>query len=112
MRFKYRPSKHKRKEFAQKMLDPSFREEYEKRKRQKEEKKSASSKFDYETAGGYYIPTKHQYKSAIELLQNEDKLTQDQKSACNMVIYGFSTSSKVSHDNIHIVNDLRRKSFL
>ncbi len=53
MGYKWRPSKPARREFAQNMQNPDFANQYYARKEEKAEKRRASSKFDYASAGGY-----------------------------------------------------------
>lgn len=107
MAYKWRPSKSQRKEFANKMKDPYERAEYEARKQERADKRRAGSKFDYQSAGGFYVPTKAQsdyaYKFFLEL-----ELTQEQRDACTFVIAAYSGQEKVHHDFIHIVNELIR----
>jgi hypothetical protein len=108
MKYKWKPTKAQRQKFAERMAnDAEFREAYYKRKEQRAEKRRSSSKFDYETAGGEYIPTQVQNKAAFELLNNNP--TDEQKEACDMVIYGYSCQEKVHHDYIHIINEYIRK---
>jgi len=107
MRKSWKPSKTQRREFAQRMQnDSEFAESYNNRKREKEEKRRASSKFDYRTAGGSYIPTKVQHDFCLEMV-GED-LTSEQENACNIVASGYACNEKVDHDFIHIVNELIR----
>jgi len=107
MRYKWKPSKAQRREFAERMAtDTAYREAYYQRKEQRAEKRRSTSKFDYQTAGGEYIPTEHQNKAAFELLNLNP--TPEQREACNMVLYGYSCKEKVHHDFIHIVNEYIR----
>lgn len=69
-------------------------------------KRRSTSKFDYQTAGGEYIPTESQNKAAFELLNLNP--TPEQKEACNMVLYGYSCKEKVHHDFIHLINEYIR----
>jgi len=108
MSYKWRPSKSQRKEFAIRMQDPDERSAYEERKEAKAEKRRANSSFNYNSAGGNYVPTEFQYKSAIKLLGNNN-LTSEQKDACNQVMYGYDCKEKIHHDYIHIINELERK---
>jgi hypothetical protein len=108
MGYKWKPSKTARREFAEKMNnDVEFAEAYRQRRQQRAEKRRGTSTFDYEKAGGEYIPTKYQNDRAFEFLTGYN-LTPEQKNACNQVLYGFSCSEKIHHDNIHIVNELIR----
>jgi len=106
--WKWRPSTTQRRAFAIRMQDPVEKAEYEARKIAKADKRRAGSKFDYESAGGYYVPTEEQYKDAFYMMLHDKELTQEQQQACNMVMSGFTMQDKVHHDNIHIVNELRR----
>lgn len=108
MAYKWKPSKAQRREFAQKMQnDSEFANAYYERKQQRKEKRQASSNFNYETAGGSYIPTEQQY---LFCLQNMYLFqTNKEKDAANNVIYGYGCKEKVHHDNIHIVNEKIRK---
>jgi len=106
---KWRPNATQRREFAQRMQDPTAREEYEQRKREKAERRRKESKFDYYSAGGNYTPTESQNSWAFHFLRT-DNLTPEQEEACNQVIYGYTCKEAVHHDYIHIVNELIRKS--
>lgn len=105
----WHPSKSARREFAQKMQNEEFAAAYNQRKAQREEKRRATSSFDYNTAGGEYVPTKVQYDTAIMAL-NTLSLSAEQKDACNQVTYGYSCNEKVHHDSIHIVNEIIRSN--
>lgn len=105
---KWKPNKTQRREFAEKMKDPEFARAYYERKEKRAEKRRANSQFDYESAGGYYIPTKAQFDAATEL--SLSKCTIEQKTACNEVIFGYLNKEKVHHDFIHIVNEYIRSS--
>ena len=107
--YKCKPSASQRKAFAQKMQDPDEQLAYIKRKEEKLEKKRSTSKYDYKTAGGEYVPTKVQYDFVINNM--EQFVSGDEKDAANMVIYGYVNNEKIHHDNIHIVNEkIRSKS--
>lgn len=110
MAYKWKPSKSARREFAQKMQnDTQFAADYYAKKESKKAKKRDGSKFDYNSAGGEYVPTKDQYNAAMSFLQN-GQLTTEQEQACNMVTSAYSLQDKCHHDNIHIVNELRRST--
>jgi len=109
MRKQWKPSVSQRREFAQRMQDPEEKAAYELRKRLREEKRRASSQFDYGTAGGFYIPTKAQNDFCFEHM--EMFTTDDEIAAANDVLYGFSSQEKVHHDSIHIVNEMRRNFY-
>jgi len=70
--------------------------------------KSAKSAFDYDSAGGNYIPTLAQYEKAFEFLRTKN-LTVVQKSACQMILSAYILQEKIHHDQIHIVNELIRE---
>ena len=101
--YKWKPSASQRKAFAQRMSDPEERIAYEKRKEEKLIKKRSGSRFDYNTAGGKYIPTKNQYEFVLDH-PNLFKTTEEQE-AVNEIIYGYINNEKVHHDYIHIVNE-------
>jgi hypothetical protein len=89
------------------MQDPTEQAAYEQRKVDRAAKKRASSKFDYETAGGFYIPTQAQYDHACKMVgSNNDILS----SACNIVIYGYTCNERISHDYIHEINESIRNN--
>jgi hypothetical protein len=109
MRYKWKPNKAQRIEFAERMAtDTAYSEAYNESKEQRAEKKRSTSKFDYQTAGGEYIPTESQNKAAFELLNLNP--TAEQKEACNMVLYGYSCKEKVHHDFIHLINEYIRNN--
>ena len=108
MAYKWRPSATARREFAHNMQnDSAFKEEYEANKQAKIDKKRSKSKFDYNTAGGSYVPTMVQHNNAFHFLETKT-LTDEQSQACNEIIYGYTCQEKVNHDSIHIVNELIR----
>lgn len=108
MSYKWKPSKAARREFAQKIQnDSQFSADYYARKAAKADKRRKSSKFDYNSAGGEYVPTLEQYNSAMSFLLRGN-LTTEQEQACNMVSSAYSLNEKCHHDYIHIVNELRR----
>ena len=105
--YKWKPSKAQKQAFAKKMEDPEEQAAYYKRKEDKLVKKRATSKFDYNTAGGYYVPTKEQHDF---VMKNMDLFTTSEEiEAVNMVLNGYSLNEKIHHDYIHIVNEKRRK---
>ena len=107
MAYKWKPSKTARREFAQKMNEDSgFAADYYERKEQKAEKRRASSSFDYQTAGGFYVPTRAQYDFAINAIYRDG----DEKQAIDMVVYGFSCNEKIHHDFIHVINEKMRSN--
>jgi len=93
MRYKWKPSKAQKREFAERMAtDPTYREAYYRRKEQRAEKRRSTSKFDYPTAGGEYIPTESQNKAAFELLNCNP--TPEQEEACRMVLLAIPVKRK------------------
>ena len=103
---KWKPSKSMRRDFARRMQDPEEKTAYEARKQARDEKRRSASRFDYESAGGSYVPTKAQYDYAMS---RPDDLTIEQQDACNQVVTGYACNEKVSHDDIHIINELIRR---
>ena len=109
MAYKWKPSASQKREFANNMKDPQFAADYYAKKEVKANKRRSTSNFDYEKAGGNYVPTENQYKFALN--HCSDVITDEQKNACNIVIYGYNCNEAVHHDSIHIVNELIRASF-
>jgi hypothetical protein len=105
MSYKWKPSASQRRAFAEKMKDPAERTAYETRKRERAEKRRGKSRFDYEKAGGEYIPTKAQHDFCLNL---PAETTPAQLEAANMILYGYGCLEKVHHDYIHIINDMIR----
>lgn len=106
--YKWKPSASQRREFAQKMQnDKEFASDYHNRKEVASQKRRSTSKFDYNKAGGNYIPTKDQYGFAIVNVRNLNNVEDEQ--AFNDVIFGYTNNEKVHHDSIHIVNQYIRK---
>lgn len=103
MGYKWKPSASQRREFAAKMSDPIERAAYYENKEAKAAKKRAGSQFDYNSAGGNYIPTQAQYNAAVEAIGTG--IDND----CNRVIYGYTCQEKVHHDHIHVINEYLRK---
>jgi hypothetical protein len=87
--------------------DTIFSEAYNDRKLSRQIKRRAKSEFNYNTAGGNYIPTKIQYDFAMKFLLNKS-LSEKQKNAANMVILAYSCNEKTHHDHIHIINEMIR----
>ena len=108
MSYKWKPSASQRRAFAERMKDPSEQAAYDARKAAKAEKRRSSSKFDYNTAGGSYVPTKEQHDFCMWNWPAD--LTNEQNAARDMVLMGYSCGQKVHHDYIHIVNELRRNN--
>lgn len=106
-RRKWKPNASQRRAFAERMQDPEEKAAYEARKEARAEKRRAGSNFDYATAGGQYVPTEYQYSQAMFFLGHKE-LDDQQKDACNQVVYGFTCQEKIHHDYIHVVNELTR----
>jgi hypothetical protein len=102
MSYKWKPSKTAKREFAQNMQNPEFLAAYYGRKRA--EKRRSLSSFDYETAGGNFVPTKIQYDFAMSHSYENDA----EKTAFDMVVYGYGCKEKIHHDYIHIINEKMR----
>lgn len=101
--YKWKPSKSKRKEFAKKMQDEQFAQEYKQRKINRVVNRRKDSRFDYPTAGGYYIATRGQADFCMEHSDLFNSLSEQE--AKNMVILSWSNNEKIHHDYIHIVNE-------
>lgn len=108
---KWKPSKTARREFAKNMQNPAFADAYYQRKADKAKKRRATSQFDYETAGGNYVPTKTQSDAAWKLYL-ECGLTPEQQSACKIVNSAYLSNERIHHDYIHIVNELIRSKLV
>lgn len=106
MSYKWKPSASQRKAFAEKMSNPEEQVAYEARKRSRADKKRATSKFDYASAGGNYMPTKDQHDYCLNNWPSTT--TSEQQDARNQVMYGYSCQEKINHDYIHIINEMRR----
>lgn len=106
MAYRWKPSKSQRREFAKNMQDEVFKAEYYARKEAKAEKRRSTSEFDYNSAGGFYVPTKEQHDFCISNMNLFE--TSKEKDACNFVMSGYSLQEKIHHDFIHIVNEKRR----
>lgn len=106
MGYKWRPSKSQRKEFAIRMQNPDEKAAYEQRKEERAQRRRSTSSFDYNTAGGNYVPTQSQY----DFVMNHMYLfnTSEEQDAVNQIIYGYTCKEKVFHDYIHIINEKRR----
>lgn len=110
MSYKWKLSQAQRQAFKEKMQNPAEQAAYEQRKRDKADKRRAGSKFNYDTAGGQYVPTKQQHDFCWA--NPHLAITSEQRDAFNMVMSGYSCQMKVSHDYIHIVNEIRRTADL
>ena len=106
MAYKWKPSKTARRAFAEKMQNPVECKAYEARKEAKAEKRRAGSQYDYNTAGGYYLPTALQYQAANELAAIAEGELQ---SAAAIVVVGYNSGEKVHHDYIHLINEHIRR---
>jgi hypothetical protein len=103
---KWKPSKSARREFAQNMQNETFASNYYARKEARAENRRSTSQFDYETAGGNYIPTQYQHDFCLDHYDLFN--TPEKRNAANMVMSGYSCQDKVHHDYIHIVNEIIR----
>jgi hypothetical protein len=107
MAYRWKPSASQRKEFALKMQDPEEAAAYSQRKEARAEKRRSTSKYDYLTAGGSYIPTLQQHNFVFDNMHLFQ--TVEETEAANQILYGYSCQEKISHDHIHIVNEKMRK---
>ena len=103
---KWQPSKAQKREFAQKMQDPEFAQAYTQRKEDKANKRRDGSNFDYNSAGGMYVPTKEQHDFCFRNIHLFE--TPEEQTAMNIVMSSYSINEKCHHDYIHIVNEKRR----
>ncbi|MDR2291977.1 MAG: hypothetical protein LBE11_00705 [Prevotellaceae bacterium] len=104
---KWRPSASQKREFAQNMQNPEYAAAYYKRKEERAEKRRATSKYDYGSAGGAYVPTEAQYEFCMSHM---DMFDSQECEAANMVISGYLCQDKVHHDYIHVVNEKIRQN--
>ena len=102
MAYKWKPSASQRKAFAERMKDPTEQQAYDERQKEKANKRRATSSFDYESAGGRYVPTKEQHDFCFN--HSELFTTIEEQVAMNEVTSGYLFNEKVNHDYIHIVN--------
>lgn len=102
MGYKWKPSKSQRREFAINMQNSEFKTQYLQRKEERAKKRRKTSQFDYNSAGGNYVPTKSQYDFCYE---NYNNLAQNEKNAANIVMSSYSLNEKCHHDFIHIINE-------
>lgn len=66
MRYKWKPTKEQKREFAERMAtDTAYSEAYHQRKEQRAEKRRSTSKFDYQTAGANTYPQKAKIKQRL-----------------------------------------------
>lgn len=102
-KYKWKPNKTQKKEFAIRMQDPDEKQAYLDRKMDRADRKRSDSEFNYESTGGFYIPTKIQYDFVME---HADLFTDRyENNAANDVVYGYTCQEKIHHDSIHIVNE-------
>ncbi len=106
MGYKWKPSKSQRREFAIRMQDPQEKAAYEARKEEKAQKRRAGSSFDYNKAGGFYVPTREQHDFCFDNMHLFN--SPEEIDAANFVMSGYICNEKVHHDYIHIVNEKRR----
>lgn len=66
MAYRWKPSKSARRDFAENMKNSDFSNDYYARKEAKADKRRSGSQFEYQTAGGSYVPTQAQYNAAVE----------------------------------------------
>ena len=107
---KWKPSKAARREFAEKMQNPGYAEQYYARKKARADKRRGGSEFNYETAGGYYVPSQNQHYQALKLLKNNP--TDQQREAAEIICVGYYNMDKVHNDYIHIINEWGRTNIL
>jgi len=81
--------------------DSEFSAAYYQRKGNRAVKKRAGSGFDYQSAGGFYVPTRAQHDFAMRNNYNND----EEKQAFDMVVYGYSCNEKIHPDFIHVINE-------
>jgi len=106
MGYKWKPNKSQKAAFKAKMQDPAEQAAYNDKKCVAAEARRATSQYDYETAGGRYVPTKQQYNAACQLITGKHDLAE--RLALNEVINGFISNSRIHHDYIHVINGLIR----
>jgi len=106
MAYRWKPSASQRKAFAEKMSNPDEARAHEQRKIDRDDKRRAGSKFDYQSAGGKFVPTQTQYDFCV--LNMALEMTDEQDEAFKQIMWGYVCQEKVHHDQIHIVNELRR----
>lgn len=104
---KWKLSKSQRREFAENMKNQDFADAYYARKAAREEKRRATSRFDYNSAGGMFFATEYQFDFCMK---HYGSFTKEQKEAADMIFFSFNCKEKIHHDNIHIINELIRKS--
>jgi hypothetical protein len=97
-KYKWKPSASQKREFAQRMQDPTEAAAYAERKAEKRLYDNWKDKD--------FVPTKDQYDFCFE---NIGKVKGEQQDAFNQVVYGYGCKEKINHCYIHIVNQLRRK---
>jgi hypothetical protein len=101
--YKWKSSKKAKKEFAQNMQDPIFANDYYKRKEMRADIRRSKSKFEYPSAGGYFVPTKSQNDFCFDYPNSFTTVSEEE--ARNEILLGYSNNEKINHDYIHIVNE-------
>jgi hypothetical protein len=107
MSYKWKPSALQKREFANNMKNEEFVNEYYAKREAKVDKRRSTSQFDYNAAGGNYVPTREQYIFCVDNINQFE--TREEIDAMNFVMSGYVMNEKVHHDYIHIVNEKRRK---
>lgn len=106
---KWKPSKSQRREFAIKMqTDVDYAEAYNERKKRKKENFITSC----EKLGSGFLCTATKEQHDFAVFNRPSDLTAEQEDALNQVAFSFSCNEKIDHYYIHLVNELRRKSFI
>lgn len=105
---KWKPSSSQRRAFAERMKNADELSAYLVRKREREERRRATSRFDYESAGGEYVPSQTQYNFCIT--HYESFLSREEREAANLLIFAYDFNEKIHHDFIHIVNEIMRRN--
>jgi hypothetical protein len=107
MSYKWKPNASQRAAFKERMSTPVGQAEYYTAKQEKAGKRRSKSNFDYETAGGSYIPTEYQARFCI---QHDDLFKTIREDTARLeVMMCFDDHCKTHHDNIHIVNEKIRE---
>jgi hypothetical protein len=89
------------------MKDPAFAAAYYERKDARTEKRRASSRFEYASAGGEYIPTQTQYDFCLKHYNLFE--TEYESLAADMIMSAYVLNEKTPHDYIHVVNEKMRQ---
>lgn len=91
---RWKPSAAQRRAFAERMADPAQRAAYEARKAAKAEKRRAGSSFDYQTAGGSFVPTDAQYATCGRIM-DDPASTQEERDAAALVASALTATGPV-----------------